>query len=58
MKTEIYTTYAEKADMTFIMCDTFDKVGEVVSVECIGWYFGKPDETATKMYKGKLKAEF
>lgn len=58
MRQETYTVYAPETDMTFIMLDTYDNVGEVTSVECVGWYFGKPDETATRIYKGKLRAEF
>ncbi len=57
MRTQIYTTYAKGTDMTFIMLDTYDKFGGVTSVECVGWYFGEPDEFATKMYIGKLKVE-
>lgn len=58
MRTQTYTTYAKETDMTFIMQDTYDISGDVISVECVGWYFGQPDECATKMYIGKIKAEF
>ena len=57
MRTQIYTTYAEATDMTFIMQDTYSAIGDVISVECVGWYFGEPDEFATKMYIGNLKVE-
>ena len=51
-KMMIYTVYAQNDDMTFIMKQTDN------SLECVGWYFGKPDEEATKQYVGNLVAEF
>lgn len=57
MKKEIYTVHGENDDLTFIMEDTYidDKC---YSTECVGFYFGAPDEELTKQYYGKLKAEF
>lgn len=52
-----YTVYSESSDMTFIMNDTIID-GETTSTECIGWYYGKPNEKYTNEYKGKLKAEY
>ena len=52
-----YTVYADHHDMTFIMEDTY--VGnEVASTECVGWYWGEPNEEATQTFIGKLKAEY
>ena len=48
----IYTVYAQNDDMTFIMKQTDGKL------ECVGWYFGDPDEELTEQYVGKLAAEF
>lgn len=57
MKKEIYTVYTLTADMTFIMCDTYH--GEnLKTTECVGWYWGEPNEPATAFYTGKLKAEY
>ena len=53
----IYTAYAPEYGMTFIMKD----VGynhELESTECIGWYYGAPDDEATEKFAGKLKAEY
>jgi hypothetical protein len=57
MRTEIYETYSEESDMTFIMEDVWND-GDLISTECKGFYFGIPDEKLTKVYYGKLKAEF
>ena len=54
----IYTVYAPDGDMTFIMEDTFSTDRVPVSTECLGWYHGEPDDTATATFKGKLKAEY
>lgn len=50
--------YAPKADITFLMEEVRDENGELVSTECVGWYYGEPDEDATKTFRGKLKAEY
>ena len=52
----IYTVYAKDNDMTFIMKNV--KSENIESLECVGWYFGKPCEDLTKSFEGKLKAEF
>lgn len=46
----IYTVYAKEDDMTFIMEDT----DSTITVK--GFYFGEPDDEATKQYIGKLTA--
>lgn len=50
--TNIYTAYSKEADITFIMEDN-DKTTRVA-----GFYYGEPDDKATKIYYGKLVAEF
>jgi len=57
----IYTSYDNSLDMTFIIKDLAeDKNGdlELISTEVVGWYHGEPDETTTRLYIGKLKAEY
>lgn len=52
----IYTIYADKNDMTFIMEEKTEGNKRTLSV--VGFYFGEPDETATKEYTNSLTAEF
>lgn len=55
----IYTVYAKEDDMTFIMKGTINEDdGNEERLECVGWYFGSPDDDATKKFTGKLYAEF
>lgn len=49
---KIYTAYSSEADITFIMEDT-EHTSSVV-----GFYYGEPNEEATKRYRGKLVAKF
>lgn len=58
MKTEIYTVHAQNADISFIMKDVFNENNDLVSTECVGFYFGEPNDDATATFTGKLKAEF
>ena len=58
MSAEIYTAYAQNNDMTFIMKDVCDDTGEVVSTECVGWYWGTPNDASTEEFSGKLKAKY
>lgn len=53
---KIYTVYAEKDDMTFIMEEKEDADNRTISV--VGFYFGSPDESATSEYTNSLTAEF
>jgi len=46
----IYTVYAEKDDMTFIMEETEN------TITVRGFYFGKPNDKDTKKYLGGLIA--
>ena len=57
-KEDIYGVYAPSWDITFIMIDRYDKHGEIVSSECVGWYHGEPSEEDNKTFKGKLKAKY
>jgi hypothetical protein len=51
----IYTAYAEKDDLTFIMEET-EKDGKT-TVTVVGFYYGEPSEELTEEYTGKLVAE-
>ena len=51
----IYTVYAENDDMTFIVEEKPSETGRTLSV--IGFYFGEPEEGATKEYMHSLTAE-
>ena len=53
MKTELYTVYAKDGDMTFVMQDTYDD-GDLVSIEVVGFYLGKPNKEDTCKYYGKV----
>ena len=57
MYTEIEIAYAQHNDMTFIMEYTYDENGDPISIECVGWHHGEPNDD-TMHYKGKLKATF
>lgn len=50
------TVYAREDDMTFIMKTTMTEESE--KIECVGWYYGVPDEEKTKEFEGNLMAEF
>ena len=50
-----YTTYAPETDQTFIFEETDYK--EITHIECVGWYYGEPDESATIQFKGKMYAK-
>lgn len=55
---EIYTAFAPHNDITFIMEDTYDESGEIVTTECVGWYYGEPNDEATQTFIGKVKATY
>lgn len=50
--------YAPSADITFLMEEVRDENGAPVSTECVGWYYGEPDEESTKTFIGQLKAVY
>lgn len=52
-----FTTYAPETDMTFIMKEV-GKGADVLTTECVGWYYGKPDDKTTELYTGKLIAKY
>lgn len=52
----IYTVYAEKDDMTFIMEEKPSETGRTLSV--IGFYFGEPNDDDTREYMHSMTAEF
>lgn len=52
----IYTVYAEKDDMTFIMSEERNNNKRIVSV--IGWYYGEPNKDNTELFANDLTAEF
>ena len=52
----IYTVFAEKDDLTFIMEEKTVDNKRTLSV--VGFYFGEPDEEATKEYINSLTAVF
>ena len=58
MKKELYAVYADRDDITFIMEETTNENGDLISTECVGFYYGEPTEKDTKFFKGKLKATF
>lgn len=58
MRTEIYTTYAQDTDITFIMEDIYNKDNELISTEVKGFYYGEPTEENTEKFYGGLKAAF
>ena len=49
---EVYTLYSQEGDITFIMEDKKN------TTSVVGFYFGEPDEDATREFRGKLTAEF
>lgn len=57
-KNEVYTAYAAENDITFIMRDTFDMLGDPESTAVIGWYYGEPNEESTRQYAGDLIAYY
>jgi len=58
MYTEIETAYAPSHDITFIMEYTCDANGDPISTECVGWYYGEPNEEDTNFFRGKLFATY
>lgn len=55
---KIITEYSASGDMTFIMKEVMDGEGNPLSTECVGWYYGTPNDEDTARYMGKLKAEY
>lgn len=58
VKEDITAVYAPEGDMTFIMKETWTEDGELVSTECVGWYYGEPSDEDNLAFIGKLKAMY
>ena len=54
--TKVYTVYAEKDDITFIM--TVEKEGKKEKHTVTGFYYGEPNEKDTKTFMNDPTAEF
>lgn len=50
MKRIIYTAFAERDDITFIMEEFTDETGDYLMTKCVGWYCGEPNDERTKFY--------
>jgi hypothetical protein len=56
MRKKIYTVHSDDYDMTFIMEDTIEN-GILVRTEVKGFYWGQPDDEATKEFYGETWSE-
>jgi hypothetical protein len=54
---DTYEMYQSEYGVTFIMVDTWED-DKIISTECVGWYYGHPDEENTIKFTGKLKATY
>lgn len=53
----VYTAYSPKTDLTFIMRETISV--DKVTTECIGWYYGEPNEEDTETFSdGCMKSTY
>ena len=57
LKEEKYGIYQKNYNITFIMIDIF-KNDKIISSECVGWYFGEPNEELNNHFTNKLKSTF
>ena len=57
IKQDKYTMYQNEYDVTFIMVDTWED-DEIISTECVGWYYGKPNKEDNELFVGKLKGTY
>lgn len=56
--TELIPEYVHDYDHTFIMEATYVD-GECITMECVGWYCGEPEEALTKQYANRhMKADY
>ncbi len=58
MKKQIWGAYSSMADMTFVLEETFNEKGDLISTECVGFYYGEPTDGDNQYFKGKLKAMY
>ena len=55
---ELIPEYVPDYDHTFIMEATYVS-GECISMECVGWYCGEPDDEYIKQYANReMKADY
>lgn len=52
-KRERYTVYSDASHITFIMEDIFDAENVLIATECVGWYYGFPEDARTEEHAGK-----
>ena len=57
VKKDKYGMYSSEYGVTFIMVDTWED-DEIISTECVGWYYGRPNEEDNEQFIGKLKASY
>ena len=57
VKQDKYAMYQNEYDVTFIMVDTWED-DEIISTECVGWYYGHPNEEDNDKFVGKLKGTY
>lgn len=58
MKKELWGAYSSTADITFVLEETYNENGDLISTECKGFYYGEPSEEDNEYFNGKLKAEY
>jgi hypothetical protein len=58
MESKVYGVYAPEHDLTFVMEEKFTDSGEPYTLEVKGFYYGAPDDEATKIFYGDLIARF
>mgnify|MGYP003299186020 CR=1 FL=1 len=51
MRKEYYAVYSEEVDRTFIIEDVFDDDDELFTTSVTGFYFGRPNDESTELYK-------
>lgn len=58
MNVRIFTIYAGRDDITFIMEELLDDDDTTISLECKGFHFGRPEPKCVLDYYGDLKADY
>lgn len=57
IKQKKYGIYQKNYDITFIMIDTYEDE-EIISSECVGWYYGSSNEEDNEYFTHKLKTTY
>jgi hypothetical protein len=57
-KFKVFEVYSGEHDITTIFRDEYNFTGDLVSTEVVGFYYGQPNQEDTKIFTGKLKADF